>query len=224
MSGRRKEEETGPPEDPGGPNRGGAIPKRPSSTRSTTDEEGEGCNSIGTSSRAGGSSGSQQAGSTPPHALPTGGKGTNLRVVELNLSPDGVDKIDEAETGYKPIDSALGGYDMSNSDRADTGMGTCGSCTQPCSHGRMHMALSHDKSSKGNGSKPVEINPELSTDMEIEIDKPVNPADKRVNNNVSVIEGREFEFNRQGWARYSKELLINREGYKRKIYRHEMAM
>ena len=50
-----------------------------------------------------------------------------------------------------------------------------------------------------------------------------SPKRQPVSKDVLVIDGREFTFNRQGWARFSRDLLINKEGYKRKLYQHERA-
>ena len=45
-----------------------------------------------------------------------------------------------------------------------------------------------------------------------------------VNTNIAVIDGKEYRFDSKGWARYSANELIDRNGYIRKMYSFERSM
>ena len=210
MSSSRKEEEVGPP-DPGGPDGGGAKPKRPPLTRSTTGE-GEGCNMHSPSSRAGGSGGAQFAGMTPPSIKASGPTGTSLEIIDFTF-----ESLDKSPRGSKLVNSAKGG----SSDVP----GLTGSTSQSRS-----LVPSVQGVTSTNPDIPLlkiqtdstASNPDLSDKGARPIGTS-SPQRQTVNKDVLIIEGREYTFNRQGWARHSRDTLINREGFKRKMYQHERA-
>ena len=206
----RKEEKAGP-DDRGGPGRGGAIPLRPPLTRSTTEDE-EGYNKNSPSSRAGGGGGDRTVGRTPPSVKPIGEQGSNVKIVNLDF-----DTIDKSPSGSKTTNSATGGI-ANDVPGVDT-----------CVHSRSSDFVPGPTS---NSDKPLlEIASLDKLDYDIESSdkdaRPIgasSPKSKTVNKDVLVIEGREYTFNRQGWARYSRDMLINREGFKRKMYQHERKL
>ena len=196
----------GPPEDPGGSGNGGAIPKRPPLPRSTGD--GAGYNPDSPSGRAGRSGGDHTVGRTPPSVKPTGDKGSNVKIINMDF-----DSIDKSPRGSKMINSATGGI-VSDVPGLDT-----------CVHSRTSDSV---RGSTSNlevpllvvGYETLEYNID-SSDKDARPDGTSTPIVKPIHKDGIIIEGREFVFNRQGWARYSRDLLINKEGFKRKMYKHE---
>ena len=178
------------------------------------DIEGEkGCSTDSPSSRAGGSGGDPTLGKTPPLIKPTGSTGTSqLEIIDFNI-----ESIDKSPRGSKPINSAKGG--------SKDVPGSTGSPSRSRSQGTSVLGVTST-----NSEIPMITLQSDSTASNIDFsDKGAHPtgtsSPKRpsVNKDTLIIEGREFTFNRQGWARFSRDMLINREGFKRKMYQHERA-
>ena len=200
-----KEERDGPLDDPGGSNNGGAIPKtRPPLSRST--EEGAGYSSVSPSSRVRRSGGDSTLGQTPPSIKPTGAQGSLVKIVNLEF-----DTVEKSPRGSKMVNSATGGF-VGDVPGLDTCVHSRTSDSVPGSTSEIPLiAIEHDRLNLG------------SLDKDARPDGTSTPIDKSLNKDVTVIEGREYVFNRQGWARYSRDMLINREGFKRKMYKHERS-